>query len=260
MELVFLGSGTGAPSARRGAPGLAVLTAGATILIDSGSGTLRQLERAGLSYNRLDHILYTHFHPDHTGDLVAYLFATQYFAAFTRAEPAVIHGPEGLLRLYEALRSAYGRWIEPPEDRVIWHELPIGRATAFSCGPLAVESRPVPHNPESLGYRLTEPGGPTLVVSGDTDYGPDLIELARGADLFVTECSFPGEIKVDGHLTAPLAGLAAREAGVKALALTHFYPETEGHDLAAQAAREFDGPIILAEDLLRLPVPPRRDR
>ena len=38
-------------------------------------------------------------------------------------------------------------------------------------------------------------------------------------------------------------------AGVKTLCLTHFYPECDGHDLAAQARAVFGGEVVLASDL-----------
>jgi len=252
LEIIFLGTGTGAPSARRGSPGLAVLAGGLTFLIDAGPGALRQLARAGLSYNQVDFFLITHFHPDHTADLISYLFATKYWPGFTRTGPVRIIGPAGLIELYGHFRQAYGRWVEPPPERVLFEELPAGTPHAFNCGPVKVESGPIPHNPESLGYRLTGPEGKTLAVTGDTDYGPDLIKLAAGVDLLVTECSFPENHKVEGHLIPSLAGRAAREARVKALALTHFYPETEGAEIEALVRKEFDGPVTLAEDLLRL--------
>jgi len=252
LEIIFLGTGTGAPSARRGSPGLAVLAGGLTFLIDAGSGALRQLARAGLSYNQVDVILVTHFHPDHTADLISYLFATKYWPGFTRTDPARIMGPSGLIKLYGHFLEAYGRWVQPPEERVVFEELPLDTTHAFHCGPVNFESGPIPHNPESLGYRLTGPEGKTLAVTGDTDYGPDLINLAAGVDLLVTECSFPEDHKVEGHLIPSLAGRAAREARVKALALTHFYPETEGREIEALVRKEFDGPVTLAEDLLRL--------
>ena len=250
MEIILLGTGTGVPSAHRASPGLAVLANGAVFLIDGGSGTLRQLALAGLNYDQLDCILYTHFHPDHVGDLVPYLFASRYFG-FQRSSPARILGPPGLLDLYGHLRAAFGQWIEPPQDMVVLEELPPG-GHEFTQNGIRIKTGPVPHTPHSLGYRLTEQGGPTVAVTGDTDYGPELVDLARGADALITECSFPEGQKKDGHLTPDLAGRAAREAGVDLLVLTHFYPETRGHDLEASVRKEFDGHLILGEDLQRL--------
>jgi ribonuclease Z len=62
-----------------------------------------------------------------------------------------------------------------------------------------------------------------------------------------------------GHLTAAQAAAVARESGVRTLVLTHFSQRyTDPTRFLAEARPEFDGEIVLAEDLLRIPVPARR--
>jgi ribonuclease Z len=63
-----------------------------------------------------------------------------------------------------------------------------------------------------------------------------------------------------GHLTAGQAGRIAAESRARLLVLTHFsqrYEHDDGQRLAAQAATAFGGPVILAQDLDRIPVPSR---
>lgn len=46
---------------------------------------------------------------------------------------------------------------------------------------------------------------------------------------------------------------------MRTLVLTHFsqrYPDLDGH--LAEARKHFDGELVVAEDLARVPVPPRR--
>jgi len=250
MEIIFIGTGTGAPSAARAAPGMVVLASGLTILFDSGPGTIRRLTKAGLTFNSLDYIFYTHFHPDHVTDLISYLFAARYDSGFSRTAPCRIYGPRGLIQLHQHLRSAFGRYVEPPAELVKFKELPPD--FSMNLGPLKVETGVIAHQPESLGYRITDERGVTAAITGDTDYSPELIAFARSADLLITECSFPEGLKRAGHLTPGLAGAAAREAGVKSLALTHFYPECDDRDMLSPARKEFPGPITLAQDLLRV--------
>jgi ribonuclease BN (tRNA processing enzyme) len=116
---------------------------------------------------------------------------------------------------------------------------------------LVIRSGPVNHIFGSLAYRL-EADGRTLVYSGDTDVSDSLVDLARGADLLVLECSNP--FKVPGHLTPAEAGRLAARAGVGRLLLTHFYPPCDDVDVAALAARGFNGEILLAEDDLVMAV------
>ncbi|WP_219415913.1 ribonuclease Z [Pseudonocardia nigra] len=86
--------------------------------------------------------------------------------------------------------------------------------------------------------------------------------LADGADLLLIESTFLGEdarlAHEYGHLTAAQAASVAAECGVRRLVLTHFsqrYPEPDR--FAAEAAEVFGGDIVVAADLMRVPVPPR---
>ena len=254
MDIIFLGTGAGAPTARRGYPGILIKAGGLNILVDAGSGTMRQLAKAGLNHCQLDVILFTHFHPDHIGDLPSILFAIKYRPVQERRFPARVVGPQGLFDLYNGLYKSFGRWVEPPESSLTMEELPKSERRLLDLGDVTVESGPVPHNPESLGYRFREKDGPIVAITGDSDFGPDLVELAVGACMLITECSFPEGMKRRGHLTPGLAGRTARLAGVESLVITHFYPEADEVDLIPQIKQEFDGRIILAEDLLALSI------
>lgn len=97
----------------------------------------------------------------------------------------------------------------------------------------------------------------------DTRLCDGVAELAEGADLLVIEATFldsDAHLAEDhGHLTAAQAARVATEAGVGTLVLTHFsqrYPDLGAH--LAEARRHFHGEVVVAEDLARIPVPPRR--
>ncbi|GAA3010015.1 ribonuclease Z [Kitasatospora albolonga] len=88
-------------------------------------------------------------------------------------------------------------------------------------------------------------------------------ELAQDADLLVIEATFLESeahlAEEHGHLTAAQAARVAAEAGVRTLVLTHFsqrYPDLSGH--LAEARKHFDGELVVAQDLARVAVPPRR--
>jgi len=97
-----------------------------------------------------------------------------------------------------------------------------------------------------------------VAYSGDTGPCEALAELARGADLFLCECSLPDGMTIEGHLTPSGAGAAAAAAGVRRLVLTHFYPECDAADIEAQCRRTWQGPLTLAEDLMKLRIPEAR--
>jgi ribonuclease BN (tRNA processing enzyme) len=70
MKIVIVGSGTGVPLPDRGSPSILLMVGGEYTLFDLGPGSLRQLLRIGVPHERIDRIFFTHFHPDHTADLV----------------------------------------------------------------------------------------------------------------------------------------------------------------------------------------------
>lgn len=249
MELIIIGSGTGVPSLRRGAPALAVKAAGRLLLLDLGAGTLRAMLRWGLDFNQIDILALSHRHPDHVGDLVPFLFATRYSLGYTRQEPFWLLAAEGFVDFHSRLRSAFGDWVSPPAGLMEIKELSPQEPDGARWEGLTIKSAPTNHIEGSLAFRV-EAGGRSLVYSGDTDESDSLVALAQGADLLVLEAANPA--KVPGHLTPTEAGRLAARAGVRRLLLTHFYPPCDEVDVVALAATEFAGEILRAEDGLKI--------
>jgi ribonuclease Z len=98
----------------------------------------------------------------------------------------------------------------------------------------------------------------------DTRLCDGAFALADGADMLVCESTFADTeaalAREYGHLTAGQAGRIAAESGARLLVLTHFsqrYEHTGDQQLAEQAAAAFGGPVLLAHDLDRIPMPSR---
>jgi ribonuclease BN (tRNA processing enzyme) len=207
--------------------------------------------RYGLNFSAIDVLALTHLHPDHVGDLIPFLFATRYALGYTRKEPFQLLAARGFARFHHRLREAFGDWVEPPPGLMELEELDPQAPDAVRHGNLVINSAPTNHIAGSLAYRV-EAAGRSLVYSGDTDASDSLVDLARKADLLVLEAANPS--KIPGHLTPPEAGRLAAQAGVKRLLLTHFYPPCDAVDVVAQAAQEFKGEVLRAEDGLSLTV------
>jgi len=113
---------------------------------------------------------------------------------------------------------------------------------SFEVGPFRVDTWPLPHSLPNAGTRLTA-GGKVLAYTGDTGPSRAIVELARDADLFLAEASFPEQVPQAAarHLSsARQAGEAAAAAGAGRLLLTHLLPGTVP-DLAEEAARRAYG-------------------
>jgi len=226
---------------------------GNTVLVmDTGPGTMRRLLESGTSIFDITYLFYSHFHPDHTGELVPLLFATKYPDSRRRHEPLTILAGMGFVDFFSELQRAYDDWITLPEGMVTLIELNNRHKDKRDFERFTVETLPMAHRPESIGYRITGMDGATVVYSGDTDVCENLITLSNGADVLICESALPDDLKAPGHLTPSLAGEIATSANVGKLVLTHFYPECDGVDIRNECRKTFDGELILAEDLMEI--------
>ncbi len=229
---------------------MVVKAQGKNLLFDSGSGTLRGLLKVGLTYQDIDHIFYSHLHPDHTLDLVSILFASKN-PLDLRCRDLPITGPKGIRSFYNGLLSSYGDCIQVTSCKVLVEEVWDRR---IEYEGLRLITKPLVHSKSSIGYRIESKGHKSLAYSGDTDYCQNVVELARDVDLLVLECSFPDEERVEGHLTPSLAARIAKESTAHKLLLTHLYPICDEYDILAECRRAYGGDVVLAQDLMRLEI------
>ncbi|HUH67356.1 MAG TPA: MBL fold metallo-hydrolase [Syntrophales bacterium] len=253
MKVTILGSGTCVPSLERSSSSFALEISGKLLLFDLGPGTMRRLLEAGYSISQVSHIFFSHLHPDHTGEFVSFLFATKYPEAYRRRIPFKVVGARGLRNFYEGLRSVYGSWIEL-EVLMEIIELDTNVKDQFAENAFTIDTLPMLHIESSIGYRVTAPEGSSLAYTGDTDLCENAVSLARDADLLVCEAALPDAMKVEGHLTPSLAGRIAARGRARKLLLTHFYPECETVDIEAECRKTYDGPLIIARDLMVIDV------
>lgn len=254
MIVTILGSGTCVPSLARSSCAALVTVGRSRILLDCGPGTMRRLLEAGLRIHDVTHLFISHFHPDHTSELVPFLFATKYPDRAARRQPLTIMAGRGFLHFFNGLKQVYGSWIDIGDQLGSIVELDTSAVDKRSFDDFILTSMPMAHNEESLAYRVENIEHGAVVYSGDTDYTENLVELARNVKLLICESALPDSQRVAGHLTPSLAGKMATRAGVGKLALTHFYPECDQVDITAECRKTYDGPLVLAEDLMEIKV------
>jgi ribonuclease BN (tRNA processing enzyme) len=247
MRLMVLGAGTAIPMPGHSPAGHLVLIDEQPLLFDLGPGTISRLAAAGVDYRILEELFLTHLHSDHTLDLATLLQIYDSTPGWVRNRPLRLNGCKGTRDFYDRLMAAYPG-ITPSTYSLEIRELGAERLE----GPgWVVESALTGHTPASLGYRL-EAEGKSIVFSGDAASGEALLDLARQADIFVCECSFPGDAPTADHLNAVQAGRLAAEAGVKSLLLVHLYPPAYQVDLLSQIGRNYRGPVEIAVDGLSI--------
>ena len=243
MTLTVLGSGTCVPLPSRATPGYLVSVQGMPILVDPGPGSLVRLSAAGVDYRRLEFVILSHLHPDHTLDLITLLQASNATPGFSRSLPLNLIGCKGLSAWLSRLFAAY-EGIEPEGFALNVREL---EAESVGFPTWKLESGPSGHTPTSLAFRFASEGK-VLVYSGDASATGATVRLARGADLLLCECSLPDGWRVPDHLSAGQVGAIAAEAGVARVVLTHLYPPALEADVVAQVKAYYRGEVTLATD------------
>ncbi|MFC9893676.1 ribonuclease Z [Nocardia sp. NPDC127579] len=155
------------------------------------------------------------------------------------------------------LTEPNGRRILPARLRELGVRGPaIGRLQ--ERGAIEVEGRTI-----TMAEVSVERPGQSFAFVMDTRLCDGVYELAADADMLVIEATF---LDADahlaeeyGHLTAAQAAQVAADCGVRKLVLTHFsqrYQSLDPH--LAEAEKYFAGEIVVARDLTRIPLPPRR--
>ncbi len=245
----ILGSGTCTPTKARGPSGIVVQFDEQSILLDSGSGALTKLTQVGVDFRTLSALHYTHTHPDHVLDVVSILQALKVSPPKYHREPLHILGPKGFTSFMTKLADVFGAWLIEQEFGLKIHEL---QRDTITFPEYRVQTMPMKHSKEAIGYRIEIEESFIITYSGDTDYCMEIIELAKNSDLLILECSAPDENKVEGHLTPTEAAKIAAEADADHLVLTHFYPEMENIDVAGICRRTYNGQITCASDFTQI--------
>ena len=252
MELTILGSGSCAPSPTRGCSGFLLRGDGKTILLDCGPGSFRQLANHGVEFGSIDHILISHFHIDHVGDLAAILFSQKHCCGGKREENTIIHGPKGFAKDFGGLMNAFGTQITDDDYSFELHEYGNSSGVKEFDG-FTVTALPVIHPLPTVGYRLKfSDSGKVVAYSGDTSVSENVVTLGHNADCLIIECAATEDKPLKGHTSASEAGSMAEAAGARLLILSHITPETDRTDVAAIAAKTFGGKVLKAEDSLKV--------
>jgi ribonuclease BN (tRNA processing enzyme) len=278
-RLILLGTAGGpTPKLTRAAPSQAILFNGAAYVVDCGNGVARQLRLAGVSLQSIRHVFLTHHHSDHNADYGNLLLLAW---ASDLTTPIDTWGPPPLKKMTSLfldmnetdirVRMAdEGRPPLPPLIRP--HEISQD-GVVLRDGALTVTCARV-HHPlvaDALAYRFDLPDR-SIVISGDTSLSPNLVRLAKNADVLVHEVLYlpavermiagspdPAALRrhlLDSHTPLDQVGRTATEANVKTLVLSHFTPgETTAvaDDVWLKGAKaNFKGEVIVGKDLVEI--------
>jgi ribonuclease BN (tRNA processing enzyme) len=291
-RLITLGTAAGPTLGRHRAQSSNLLTINGTYyVIDAGDGVARRLSRAGVDVRDIGTIFITHHHDDHTsglGTLLSMSWDRQ------RTKPINVYGPPRTQDLIQAAVQYFGISAEiriadggrsVPIDRIfLGHDVGTGvifqdeniKVTAVENSHFDFHTGEAAGKHKSYGYRFETPDR-VIVFTGDTGPSDAVTDLAKGADLLVTETSSCEERKqamikdgrwqamtpaeqagimrqaTQGHMTLDDIGNLAVRANVKTVVLSHLTRRIGTDDYTAWAEevkKQFPGPVLVAKDLM----------
>jgi ribonuclease BN (tRNA processing enzyme) len=220
MKLTVIGSSPAWPNPGSAHSGYLLDADGQRLLLDCGPGVLSRLREQEI-WPRVDAIAITHFHLDHWGDLVPWVWGSMYRSTNGDVVRPSVWVFEGGRHYLEKLGTRLG--FPDMFERVFdMNEYADGRP--FSTAGYEITAIRVPHySLETYGFRISR-GSTVVAYSGDTAPTDRITELAREADLFVCEATLlRGELdgELRGHLSIDEAVAAFDASGARRLLLTH---------------------------------------
>jgi ribonuclease BN (tRNA processing enzyme) len=277
MKLVLLGTAGGpTPKKNRAAPSQLIQINGISFVVDCGNGVAQQIVKAGIKLNTVHHTFITHHHSDHNADLGNLMLLAW---AADLDHPIHCYGPAPIKKMmpyflqlneFDIKTRVHDEGRKPLKQWLHIHEIKKA-GVIFNENGIKVTCCRVVHPPieQAYAYRF-DYQGKSIVISGDTTYSENLIQLAQGADILVhevmhlpslekllaTEPNAPRlkEHLIASHTTCEQVGQVATKAGVKKLVLSHFvpggYPYLEDQVWLDAVRPHFAGEIVVGRDLL----------
>jgi ribonuclease BN (tRNA processing enzyme) len=290
-RLITLGTlGGPNPKAHQAQSSNLLIVNGTLYIVDAGDGVARRLAKAGVDIRGIGTIFLTHLHDDHTAGL-----GTLMSVAWdqNRTKPINVYGPPRTVELVKAavqyftisaeIRIADGGRTVPIAQVFVGHDVGTGmvyqdaniKVTSVENSHFDFHKSPAAGKHKSYAYRFETPDR-VIVFTGDTGPSDAVTELAKGADLLVTETSsFQDRMQMmiksgqwqamtpeeqagikrqatQGHMTTDVIGKMATRAKVKTVVLTHltYSPDGDYTPRADEVKKNFSGQVLIAKDLM----------
>ena len=223
-------------------PSYLIIYKNTKILLDCGSGSHRFFD-----CNNLDnlHILISHLHYDHFVDLYTYMYSAYAFKNLNKInKPIEVYIPTYPSSIYSEIKNINENFCNFND---------IEEYKKYNINGIDIDFCKVQHANFVDNYAIRlKVDGKTIVYSGDASFSaqPYLTKFVKDADLFICEASLLKEHnfpEICNHLTASQGATIAKEANVKKLIITHFWPEEKTEKYLLEAKAVFKNTFIAKE-------------
>ena len=258
MRLTVLGKSPAWQDVDGACSGYLLEEQGTSLLLDCGNGVFAKMRRF-VDYVDVDAVVVSHLHADHFLDLIPFSYALTYAprqqpvpvdrwpGTDHPARPRLFSPPGGR----DFFRRVVGAWGDEDLVESAFRLEEYRADSVLEVGPLRVSFGAVPHFIDTYAISVeTGNGGGRLAYGADSRPAAELVDFAKGADLFLVEATLPRPERtgVRGHLTPEEAGEHGRRAGAKRVVLTHVSDELDEDDACERAARAFGAEVEMAHE------------
>jgi len=243
VTLTFVGSGDSFGSGGRFNTCFLVDAPGIRFAIDFGATSLVALHALGIPHNSIDMILLTHLHGDHCAGVPQMLVDAMLGAK--RQTPLTVAGPADTARHLAALGEGLlpGSHVMKPKFPYDIIEIPVMQETSIGDH-LKVTTYPAIHTKETNPTSMrVEVAGKVIAYTGDSAWTEHMPELARGADLFITECYFHSK-PIRFHMNYPDLMEHRDELDARRIILTHMSSEMLAQADSVPEECAYDGMVV----------------
>ncbi len=252
MNITFLGTAGAIPTANRTNTSLWVEFEKTAILIDCAGDIFQKIKKYRLSEDKLDHVIITHGHIDHTYALPALLEALRLQGRKKQLHLSICES--AFKKQYQILDLCN---LLQREDGfpIIFHTIPlIDNYHLISGCDMDCFTYPVHHLIPNVALRVTN-GFMSMTYSSDTEPFEGFAAFAMNSDVLIHECLVAKWFSepLTGHSRTDQVGKIAQKAKVKTLYPVHFSPRVDENlqQFQDEIAQEYTGTIVIPYDGLQ---------
>lgn len=239
-RITLLGTGTCQIEHERRASSVLMQLESTFILFDCGHGIAQRLLEVGVQHQQLEHIIVSHFHPDHISDLIAILQAGAWSQRNPRQSDLHIYGPVGVQKLIDGLMELFGATsFQRSHYRVIVHEITDNRITIAGHALEFLSLPPAGNHGVRFNWK-----GKTYAITGDSYFHQEEIDFLRQSDIGIID---------SGHISDQEIVELAVATQAQQLICSHLYRDIDQKQIQAQAQQAgYTGTLLVGYDLLSL--------
>lgn len=236
--LNLLGTGTCQIEHERRASSVLIQLDALPVLFDCGHGVVQRLLEAGIQHNEVNHIVVSHFHPDHVSDLIPFLHAGAWSRSNPRTTDLHIYGPPGIQRIIDGFRDIFGvTGLQQPTYDILVHEV-AGEQFSISSYTFDFVSLP-PAGNHGLRFMWRDK---RYAITGNSNFHEQEITFLQKVDLAIID---------SGHLEDDEIVQLAAASQAKTIVCSHLYREIDAPKLQTLAEKAgYEGTILVGRDLM----------